>query len=196
MIDLKHINMVSELERLGIQFRQAGPNAHAAICPLHADTDPSFHVYHDSDKDKFKCFGCGKHGDIIDFLMAYYGCDWNEAAAKVGVELEKHDEQRIKFLKRQAQLEEAYKTWKIEMVSGLRHLCEMAHEAIIDGVIPETMHEAAPVIKSIVKWNQWMQIILSGKESEVLEIYKRERKRFKPVTDFARQDFERRAYGS
>ena len=33
-------------------------------CPFHADDTPSCHVYH----DHFHCFGCGAHGDVIDWL--------------------------------------------------------------------------------------------------------------------------------
>ena len=34
------------------------------ICPFHAETKPSF-FYH-SEKNRFKCFGCGIGGDVID----------------------------------------------------------------------------------------------------------------------------------
>lgn len=33
-------------------------------CPFHSDKDPSFAVY----SDHFHCYGCGAHGDIIDFI--------------------------------------------------------------------------------------------------------------------------------
>ena len=36
-----------------------------ACCPFHGEKTPSFYVY----DDHFHCFGCGKHGDIIEFLM-------------------------------------------------------------------------------------------------------------------------------
>lgn len=38
------------------------------ICPFHADTKPSFYYHYDEKymKEKFKCFGCGIGGDVID----------------------------------------------------------------------------------------------------------------------------------
>lgn len=42
---------------------------HKIKCPFHADETPSLHVYDDGG---WKCFGCGKHGDVIDFLGYYY----------------------------------------------------------------------------------------------------------------------------
>jgi twinkle protein len=40
-------------------------------CPFHAETTPSFHI-RVSEQD-FKCFGCGKGGDVIDLEMASTG---------------------------------------------------------------------------------------------------------------------------
>jgi DNA primase len=36
-------------------------------CPFHEDHEPSFAVYPGS--GTFHCFGCGAHGDVIDFVM-------------------------------------------------------------------------------------------------------------------------------
>lgn len=42
-----------------------------ASCPFHDETKPSFSVYPDS--GTYHCYGCGAHGDVIDFWMAYHG---------------------------------------------------------------------------------------------------------------------------
>jgi hypothetical protein len=47
-------------------LRRAGRNLQA-LCPLHGDTNPSFTVFPDG---RFKCFGCGAMGSILDFYMA------------------------------------------------------------------------------------------------------------------------------
>jgi DNA polymerase I-like protein with 3'-5' exonuclease and polymerase domains len=44
-------------------------------CPFHDDTTPSLHVY----DDHFHCFGCGAHGDHIDWLMMIEGMDRDKA---------------------------------------------------------------------------------------------------------------------
>jgi phage/plasmid primase-like uncharacterized protein len=38
-------------------------------CPFHAEKTPSFHVI--PDKDFAHCFGCGWHGDVVDFIEQY-----------------------------------------------------------------------------------------------------------------------------
>lgn len=46
-----------------------------ARCPLpgHDEDTPSFFLRHN--KNKFKCFGCGKGGDIVDFVKLMERCD-------------------------------------------------------------------------------------------------------------------------
>jgi twinkle protein len=41
------------------------------LCPLHKETTPSFHIR--AKEQTFKCFGCGKGGDVIDLEMAATG---------------------------------------------------------------------------------------------------------------------------
>jgi CHC2 zinc finger/Toprim domain len=44
-------------------------------CPFHADRTPSLHVY----DDHFHCFGCGAHGDHVDWLMIAEGLSHSQA---------------------------------------------------------------------------------------------------------------------
>ncbi len=50
-------------------LRRRGRNLQG-LCELHADTDASFTVFPDG---KWKCFGCGAKGSIVDFHMAKQG---------------------------------------------------------------------------------------------------------------------------
>jgi DNA primase len=60
-----------------------------ANCPFHEERTPSFYVV--PDKGFFKCFGCGKSGDVFSFVMEKQGMDFVEAvkhvAARSGVEV-------------------------------------------------------------------------------------------------------------
>jgi DNA primase len=48
------------------------------LCPFHQEKTPSFHV--DPDRGLFHCFGCGKGGDIFDFVMLTANLTFTEAA--------------------------------------------------------------------------------------------------------------------
>jgi hypothetical protein len=47
-------------------------------CPFHAEDTPSCHVYEDG---HYHCFGCGAHGDAIDWLRDVEGLDYDAAKA-------------------------------------------------------------------------------------------------------------------
>lgn len=48
-----------------------------ACCPFHRENTPSFTV--NDDKGFYHCFGCGAHGDAIDFIQEYDGVSWADA---------------------------------------------------------------------------------------------------------------------
>jgi DNA primase len=49
-----------------VALKKAGRN-YLGLCPFHGEKTPSFNV--NREKNLFKCFGCGEHGDAIAFLM-------------------------------------------------------------------------------------------------------------------------------
>jgi DNA primase catalytic core len=51
------------------------------LCPFHEDNDPSFKV--SPSKNIFKCFGCGKGGNIFNFVTLYHKVDFGEAIRKL-----------------------------------------------------------------------------------------------------------------
>lgn len=75
-----------------IPLQQAGMNFRAC-CPFHREKTPSFMV--SPDKQIYHCFGCGKGGDLISFVMDMEGVDFVEAlrilAPKAGVTLKRQD---------------------------------------------------------------------------------------------------------
>lgn len=49
-----------------VELRRAGRHL-KGLCPFHGEKTPSFVVY--PDRGSYHCFGCGKSGDVISFLM-------------------------------------------------------------------------------------------------------------------------------
>lgn len=77
----EEVGKVVKLERSGANLR--------GLCPFHTEKTPSFFVFPDS--QKFKCFGCGESGDVLDFVQKHEGWDLAEAikemARVAGVDL-------------------------------------------------------------------------------------------------------------
>lgn len=78
------VDLVSESVRL----TQKGRN-YWGLCPFHSEKTPSFSV--SADKRIFKCFGCGKGGGAINFVMELDNLSFREAvevlAKRVGMEV-------------------------------------------------------------------------------------------------------------
>ena len=53
-------------------------NSYSTNCPFHPDDTPSFYV--SPSRQIWKCFGCGKGGDVIKFVAEYEGLSYLEAA--------------------------------------------------------------------------------------------------------------------
>lgn len=49
-----------------VRLRKTGRNF-TGLCPFHKEKTPSFNV--NPEREIFKCFGCGKGGDVISFIM-------------------------------------------------------------------------------------------------------------------------------
>ncbi len=59
-----------------VQLKKAGANFQG-LCPFHAEKSPSFSV--SPTKQFYHCFGCGKNGNAIGFLMDHAGMGFVEA---------------------------------------------------------------------------------------------------------------------
>jgi len=55
-------------------------NVHEGCCPFHQERTPSFKVY----DDHYHCFGCGAHGDVVDFITETQGVNAAEAIDRLG----------------------------------------------------------------------------------------------------------------
>ena len=67
---------VSEVVRKSVDLKKRG-NEFTGLCPFHNEKTPSFHV--NDEKEFYHCFGCGAHGDVIDFVANHEGVDLSVA---------------------------------------------------------------------------------------------------------------------
>jgi DNA primase len=72
---LSRIDVVEVVGRY-VPLRKAGANF-MGLCPFHGEKSPSFSV--SPSKQFFHCFGCGKSGNAIGFLMEHAGMGFVDA---------------------------------------------------------------------------------------------------------------------
>lgn len=68
-LDIAAVKQANPLEPTIERLTGLQPEKHKIACPFHADSTPSLHIYDDG---HWKCFGCGKSGDVLDFVGLYY----------------------------------------------------------------------------------------------------------------------------
>jgi DNA primase len=60
-----------------VRLKKQGVNRWVGLCPFHAEKTPSFSVH--EGLQIYKCFGCGKAGDVFNFLMEIQGLTFYES---------------------------------------------------------------------------------------------------------------------
>jgi len=92
------------LEVIGdfVKLKKRGTN-YLGLCPFHNEKSPSFTV--SPAKEIYKCFGCGRSGNTVSFIMEHEKYSYPEAlkwlANKYGIEVEetfRTDEQKLQML--------------------------------------------------------------------------------------------------
>ena len=85
-----------------VTLKKRGAN-HIACCPFHNEKTPSFSV--SASKGIYKCFGCGKSGTAVSFVMEHENMTYNEAlkylAKKYHIEVVEKEETAEEIAKKQ-----------------------------------------------------------------------------------------------
>lgn len=99
MIPRETINQIIETARIEdvvsefVTLRKRGSNL-IGVCPFHKEKTPSFNV--NPARNIFKCFGCGKAGDAVRFIMEHERYSFQEAlrylAKKYGIKIEEREQ--------------------------------------------------------------------------------------------------------
>ncbi len=126
-----------------VSLKKKGNN-YWACCPFHNEKSPSFSV--NPSKGFFKCFGCGKGGDAVTFVMEIEGAPFPEAvktvAEKCGIavpvvaedqrDYEERDRQRVDLLQLNVWATEFFEQNLTETNEGRRGLAYLEGRGITE----------------------------------------------------------------
>ena len=105
MNDLRDRLTLSEIIGRRVKLTRAG-REFKACCPFHHEKSPSFYV--NDDKQFYHCFGCGAHGDAVEFVMQHDNQSFIEAvetlAAMAGMAVPEQSPQDIEQAQKQKSL--------------------------------------------------------------------------------------------
>ena len=81
--EIKKTPILNVFRESGIELKSYGSNRWKCKCPFHNEKTASLTVY--EDKNDWYCFGCGKGGNVINFIMLITPCDFKEACKILSV---------------------------------------------------------------------------------------------------------------
>ena len=127
------VDLVSESVRL----TKKG-NSYWGCCPFHSEKTPSFHVV--PDRQMYKCFGCGKGGGAINFVMELENLPFKDAVAllaqRAGMPMPEFArsgpgarERREKILEINRQAARAFHRW-LNAPEGAQGLCYLQRRGL------------------------------------------------------------------
>ena len=79
--EIKNSIKLSEVIGKNLSLKKRDNNNYVALCPFHKEKTPSFNI--SDDKGFYHCFGCGKNGDIFNYLMDTENLSFIEALKKL-----------------------------------------------------------------------------------------------------------------
>ena len=79
--EIKNSIRLSEIVSQNLSLKRRDKSNYIALCPFHKEKTPSFNV--SDDKGFFHCFGCGKNGDIFNYVMEMENISFVDALKKL-----------------------------------------------------------------------------------------------------------------
>lgn len=171
----KNIDLVSVVETAGVELTHTG-SKYRGLCPFHTEKTPSFFVFQDN---RFKCFGCGAHGDVIDFVQKVHGLTFHDALKHLGIEQGRITPQIRKEIarrKRRAELVAEFKDW-IE-----RYCIEVSDlwfqtKNLMKNIPPEDLDLYANLFHGLPVWGYHREILIYGSDEEKYSLFQEVTKR-------------------
>lgn len=170
----QNIDLVSVVESSGVELVQRGTR-HCGLCPFHNEKTPSFYIFSDN---HFKCFGCGEHGDCIDFIQKLHGLSFQDALKHLGIEqgqVTPKSKQDIEKRKRRAELVKEFRDWEQRYGVYASALWYETKQLMINGIAPDDLDLYALLFHMLAIWEYHRDILINGSDELKFELYKEAR---------------------
>ena len=160
-----------------VHLRRTGKD-YTGLCPFHTEKTPSFTV--SPAKQIYHCFGCGAGGDVIAFIQQIHGCDFKQACAELGIELENAEPVRTaRKVKAKAQYKaRARKHARLERIRREVETWAYWYESVLlslldslQRVTPDNLDRFAVFVRNKSKYQYHLAIIAIGNEDDLYELW-------------------------
>ena len=170
----KSIDLMSVVEFAGVELKRSGTR-HVGLCPFHTEKTPSFYIFPDN---HFKCFGCGVHGDSIDFIQKLHGLSFPDALRHLGIEqgeLTPEVRRDIAKRKHRAKLKRQFRDWEQRYGTHISNLWHKTKRLMVAGIPLDDLELHTSLFHMLPVWEHHRNILISGTDEEKFELYKEAR---------------------
>lgn len=167
----KQVDHISTIEGAGIHLKRAGKNF-VGLCPFHSEKTPSFYLFPDGG---FKCFGCGAHGDIINFIQKLYGMSFQDALKRLGIErgeISPEMEAKIEKRKIERQKFEAEKKRIIDLQNTLLILISATKKATKGIKTIDDLEQYGNIFQPLPRWEYNLELLSFGTDEDKRRVCK------------------------
>jgi DNA primase len=171
----QNLDLVSVVEASGVEVKRYGAR-HVGLCPFHDEKTPSFFIF---DNNRFKCFGCGAHGDSIDFIQKLYGLSFQDALKHLGIEKgEITPEIRLAIAerKRRSELVKQFRKWELHYCIHISDLHFRTKKLMMNGIPSEDLDLYATLFHKLPVWEHHINILIHGSDKEKHKLYQEAQK--------------------
>lgn len=170
---LETVDLVSVVQEAGVELRKRG-RRHVGTCPFHSDTNPSFYVFEDG---HYHCFGCGEHGDAVNFVRKLKGCSFGEALIALGLNGRTYTagaSQETGLQKYRRQLVRDFRAWEASMAGELGLLIRAAHRALSRIKTMDQLEALGEIYHGLVLWEHALfDVLVNGDDEDKFQLYRR-----------------------
>jgi hypothetical protein len=160
----QNIDIAATIESSGIEL-SFKYGKHSGLCPFHPDSRPSFYVYN----DHYHCYGCGAHGDVIDFIQNLHGCGFKDACRHLGISTGKPTKEtrtKIIELNKKREALKRYRQRERDIAFTLGTLIRWTHMAMAGIKNIKDMEDFADVYHALPSWEHYHLIFCTGEPAE------------------------------
>jgi DNA primase len=121
---VKEANDIVDVVGGYVALRPAGAT-YKGLCPFHDDHRPSFDV--DPRRQRYRCWSCGKYGDVFTFVQEHDRIPFGEAlellAKRAGIVLDQPDDPHART--------------RVQLLDVVRWATQLYHQCLLDEVVAE-----------------------------------------------------------
>ena len=160
-------DIVEIIEAEGVALRKKGRHLWG-LCPFHDDRTPSFMV--DPEQQRFNCFGCGAHGDVIDLIQRLHNLSFKDALKHLGIRPGKAPQVDPRA-KRKRELVKNFERWRKDTCNDACDLYNDVWHVLRSCRDMEDIEKHAPVIHELSRIQGDIEILCEGTDEQRFELY-------------------------